>query len=95
MGYMTKDMVEGIVYDGIVEDCSHVLICFNHYDHEYFPIYIYDDENIYDEIKQITESDDWISIEEIYNYGLDLASQLAEDRAHHIEPLKERCFHGC
>ena len=38
MGYMTKDMVEEIVYDGI-------------------------------------------SIEEIYNYGLDLEGQLAEDRA--------------
>ena len=37
---------------------------------------------------------DGISIEEIYNYGLDLEGQLAEDRAHHIEPLKERCFHG-
>lgn len=92
MSDMTKDMVEEIVYDGVKEDCSHVLICFNHYDYDYFPIYIFDDDNIDDEIKWITESDDWISIVEIYNYDLDLASQLAEDRAYHIEPLKRGVY---
>lgn len=92
MSYISKKEIERIVKNGDKEKYSHVLICLDHFDYEYFPRYVKHNENINDVIDGIRSRGTigMMSIEEIYNYNLDIDKQLNEQRAYNIEPLTSK-----
>ena len=91
MSYISKKEIEKMIKRGDKNKYSHVIICLDHFDYEYFPKYVKYDEDINDIINEISNKgyNEMLSIKEVYNYNLDLDMQLNEQRAYHIEPLKE------
>ena len=46
MSYLSKEEIEKIVKNGDGGKYSHVMICLDHFDYNYFPIYINRDDKI-------------------------------------------------
>ncbi len=88
---MTKKEITEIVKGGATGYYSHCIIYCDHWDYTDSYVYVEYEENINKVIDNIKSggSPGMFSIEEIYNYNLDLQKQLNEKRAYHIEPLGE------
>ncbi|MBO5414286.1 MAG: bifunctional (p)ppGpp synthetase/guanosine-3',5'-bis(diphosphate) 3'-pyrophosphohydrolase [Bacilli bacterium] len=91
MSYLSKKDIEEIVRRGDKEKYSHVMICLDHFDYEYFPRYIKRGDDIFSAIEglKIDDVGNMLSIEEIYNYDMDIEEQLNEVRAYHIESTEK------
>lgn len=88
---MSKEEIREIVLRGNKEEYSHVIICCDHWDYTYFGKYIKYDKDIKEIIHDIeVKKENMITIEEIYNYNMDINYQLNEKRAYHIEPIREK-----
>lgn len=87
MSFLSKEEIEKIVKNGDGEKYSHVMICLDHFDYNYFPIYINRDDKIMSVIDCFNALNvgNMLSIEEIYNYDMNLDAQLNETRAYHID----------
>lgn len=87
MSHISKEEIEKIVRGGDKNKYSHVMICLDHFDYEYFPIYVKREDDIYGTIKglKIQDPGNMLSIEEIYNYDMDIEKQLNESRAYNLE----------
>lgn len=87
MSYLSKEEIEKIVKNGDGGKYSHVMICLDHFDYNYFPIYINRDDKIMSVIDSFNAQNvgNMLSIEEIYNYDMNLDEQLNETRAYHID----------
>ena len=92
MSYLEKKEIEKIVKKGDSGKYSHVMICLDHFDYSYFSIYVNRDDEILKVIDDFNDlnSGDMLSIEEIYNYDMNLDEQLNETRAYHIESKTEK-----
>lgn len=92
MSYLEKKEIEKIVKKGDNGEYSHVMICLDHFDYSYFSIYVNRDDEILKAIDNFNDlnSGDMLSIEEIYNYDMNLDEQLSEVRAYHIESKTEK-----
>lgn len=88
---MTKKEITEIVMNGATGKYSHCIIYCDHWDYTDSWVYVEYGENINKVIDNIKSggSPGMFSIEEIYNYNLDLQKQLNERSAYHIEPLGE------
>lgn len=86
---MTKKEIMETVMMGATGEYSHCIIYCDHWDYTDSCRYVKYDENINSVIDNIKSggSPGMFSIEEIYNYNLDLNKQLNEGRSYHIEPL--------
>ena len=91
MGFMTTGEIAEMVNNGNKEKYSHVIICFDYNNRNSFPLYITYDQNIYDVIKEIesTSSDTKVVIREIYNYSIDINTQLSERKSFNIKSKEE------
>lgn len=87
---MKKSEIEEIVLNGSKEEYSHVIIYCDHWDYTYIHKYIKYNEDIKEVIRNIEANGNMFSIEEVYNYNIDINSQLGEGRAYHIEPIVKR-----
>lgn len=87
---MEKSEIEEIVLNGSKEEYSHVIIYCDHWDYTYIHKYVKYDEDIKEVIRDIEKNGNMFSIEEVYNYNIDINSQLGERRAYHIEPIIKR-----
>lgn len=85
---MTKSEIKEIVTNGIGKEYSHVIIYCDHWDYTYNSKYVKEEEDIHKTITNITShgSPGMFTIEEVYNYNLDINMQLNERRAYHIDP---------
>lgn len=92
MGYLPKNEIEKIVRKGNKEKYSHVMICLDHFNYEYFPKYIKRSDDILEVMNHIQQNDigNMLSIEEIYNYDMDIEEQLNEQRAYYIEKSEKQ-----
>lgn len=86
MEYITKQMIKNMLDSGIEKGYSHLLIICDKWDYEYYPKYVLEKDDINDVIKRYG-GDNLEVIMEIYNYGLDLESQLNEYRSYHPEVI--------
>lgn len=88
---MTKEEITRIVMNGATGEYSHCVIYCDHWDYTDSYTYVRVGEDVNDVIADIRRggSPGMYSIEEVYNYSLDLNSQLDERRAYHIEPLSK------
>lgn len=88
---MTKEEITEIVMKGATGEYSHCVTYCDHWDYTYNGIYVRYGEDINEIIDNIESlgSPGMYTIEEIYNYNLDLDNQLNERRAYHIKPLYE------
>lgn len=89
---MRKTEIRKMVMAGATGEYSHFIVYCDHWDYTHGTRYIKHDEDIHEVIKRIKAggSPGMYSIEEVYNYSLDLDSQLNEFRAYHIEPLAKK-----
>lgn len=88
---MSKEEIKEIVLRGNKEKYSHVIICCDHWDYTYFGKYIEYDKDIKEIVHDIEiKKENMITIEEIYNYNIDINDQLNEKRAYHIEPIRKK-----
>lgn len=88
---MTKKEITKIVMEGATGEYSHLIIYCDHWDYTYGYRYVKYSENINMIIDNIKAggSPGMFSIDEVYNYNLNLNDQINERRAYHIEPLIE------
>ena len=88
---VTKEEIANIVMRGVAKGYTHCIIYCDNWDYTYCCKYVKQGEDIHQVIKNITSggSPGMFSIEEIYNYNLDLQKQLSEERAYHIDPICE------
>ena len=90
MKNISKKRIEEFVKGGSKEKYSHALIYLDHWDYEYSFEYVERGQSIKKRIENIKAggSPGMFTIEEVYNYDLDLDEQLNEDRAYHIDTPK-------
>ena len=62
---------------------THLIVVVDTYDHENYPVYVSEKQDINDEYARIMKSE-MQGIDEIYNMSMDIDKQLAEHRAFHI-----------
>lgn len=79
--------IKTMVERGIGKDYSHVIIVCDTFDHEDYPVYVKDDENIYSIIDEYNKN--MQKVMEVYNYNMDIEKQLNEDRTYNIKCDKE------
>lgn len=81
---MTKNEIRELLIKGNTGEYSHLIICCDTFDWEYYPVYVKCDDDIDKIISHYNNSMD--KIIEIYNYNLDIESQLNEYRSENIYP---------
>ena len=82
---MFKEEIIENVMKGATGEYSHVLVVYDHYDHECGFTYVKKGDDVEKIINNINRMD-MTSIKEVYNYSLNLEEQFNEYRAYHIEP---------
>lgn len=82
---MNKDDIAKMILEGLNKNYSHVIICGDTWNFEYYPQYIKSNKNIESVIQKDRIKD--IKIMEIYNYNLSLLEQLNEYRAIHKDNI--------
>lgn len=89
---MNKNQIRKILEETDKEKYSHVLICVDTWDYDYFVKYVTYEEDIDEFIKNFYEehSGGMIKIEEVYNLNLDIEMQLSEVRSNHREKAKKK-----
>jgi hypothetical protein len=78
----TKQEIKNWVEQGKEEECTHVIIAVDTWDHTDYPIFIKKGANVQDKIKYYETSQDRIM--EIYNMNMDLETQLNQNRCYNI-----------
>jgi len=86
-------MYDRITPDGIrewfdrgVRDGYRFLVIYNDsFDYDYFPVLFRSAEDLYEAYDQLG-SDNWVSMEEVYDLSMDKEFQMSEFRARHFPP---------
>lgn len=88
--YLSKNDIKKMVENGNNGKYSHCIIFCDKFDYDYFPRYVEYSDRVEDVISKTKSlgSVGMYSVEEIYNYNLDIKKQLDEVRAYHIDPKK-------
>lgn len=89
---MTYSQIKNILEDIDKKEYSHVLICVDTWDYEYYVKTVSRDEDIDKYIQKFYEehSGGMHKIEEVYNLDLDIEDQLKEIQPYHIEKAKRK-----
>ena len=87
---MNKNEIRRIVMNGATGDYSHVLICCDTFDYTDYPVFVKYGDDVKEVIAKRNNFQKMSKVMEVYNYNLDLETQLNESRAYHIEPLVKR-----
>ena len=82
MGAATKQQIKEWVEKGKENDCTHVIIAVDTWNHEDYPVYVNADMDIHNKIKYYEKSNDRIM--EVYNMHMDLEEQLNQHRCYNI-----------
>lgn len=88
MGAYSYEDIKNLLLKGDKNKYSHLVIVCDTWDYEDYPIFVNYDKDIYDVINE--HSKNMEKVMGVYNYNLDLESQLDETRAYHIEPIIKR-----
>lgn len=59
---------------------THLIVAVDTYDHDNYPVYVTEDENVHDEYDKIIGSS-MQGVDEVYNMSMDIEAQLKERRA--------------
>lgn len=78
------------VYGGNNGTNSHLIVVCDKWDWEDYPVYVKNGEDIKKYISEYQDAQRMSGINEIYNYSLDLESQLREGHAWHPETIEKR-----
>lgn len=78
----TKEDIRGWFKRGKESGATHMIVVCDTYDHEDYPVYVMQDENVREKAKQYN-GQNMQSIMEVYSFKLDLEKQMAEYRAFH------------
>ena len=89
---MTREEIEERLFDGNTGKYSHMIVYCDRFDYSDMVHYVKYDEDVNNVIRDIQNggSFEMFIIEEVYNYNLNLESQLNERRAYHIEPKAQK-----
>lgn len=90
-----KDDVRRDLYSGKDKGFSHLVVLLDRWDYDYLTVYISENENIDEVLKQYIYNDSLWVIVEIYNYDMDLEFQLQEEKAMHKVSTKEYVSKFC
>lgn len=86
---LAKSEIRRLFDLGKTKDVTHMIVFYDSYDYEYFTRYVGKGKTVDEIIKNELQYGDSFSVEAIYNYDLDLESQLNEERCYHNEPSKK------
>ena len=81
--------VRKAVLGGNTGEYSHVLIVCDTFDYDDYVVYVKKGEDIHSKVQYYNDFMQMRRIMEIYNYSLDINSQLNESKSWHIEPVYE------
>ena len=84
---INKKEIERMINKHNNTEYSHVIICQDSFNYDYFPIYVKYKENIHNIIREYNNFKKMTKIMEVYNYNLDITKQLNEQRAYNINPI--------
>lgn len=89
---MDKNEIRLILKDADKEKYSHVLICVDSWDYDYFSEYVKRKDDIDDFIENFYKEHEggMIRVVEIYNLDLDINKQLNEPRSYHREKISRK-----
>lgn len=82
---ISKQEIKESLYYGKDKGYSHMAVICDAWDYTDFVVYIENDENIYKALKEYFDPNTLFKVMEIYNYNMNLESQLDEYRAYHID----------
>ena len=83
---MSKEEIKRLLMNGNTKEYSHMIIFCDTFDYEDYAVYVKYDQDVEQVIKDKRKLGTMIKVMEVYNYNLDLETQLNEYRANHIEP---------
>lgn len=83
---MSKEEIKRLLMNGNTKEYSHMIIFCDTFDYEDYAVYVKYDQDVEQVIKDKKKLGNMIKVMEVYNYNLDLETQLNEYRANHIEP---------
>lgn len=88
---MNKDEIKNILKKADNQEYSHILICMDTFDYNYFPKYVKREDDIDNFIENFWKDhqDGMFKIVEVYNLDLDIDMQLSEHRSNHREKSKK------
>lgn len=78
----TIDDIKGWILRGVAQDATHVIIVHDTYDHDNYPVFVSEDEDIYEKAGKYKGQNMQV-IDEVYDLSMDLDKQLDETRAFH------------
>jgi hypothetical protein len=63
------------------ESHTHMIVVCDTFDHEDFPVFVEKGEDIHERVKYYSNSERMTRVMEVYNLGIPLTEQLAQERA--------------
>ena len=83
---MSLEELRNLLIEGVGKGYSHLIIFYDEWEYSDYGCYVSYDEDV-NEVIRNRLSYGMCRVMEVYNYNLDLESQLEEERAYHIEPI--------
>ena len=79
----TKSDIERWLGTAKEKGASHLIVAVDRYDHDNYPIYVWPEQKIQEEIDRV-DPENMQGIDEVYNMSMDINEQLSEYRAYNI-----------
>ena len=79
----SKEQIGKGIERGIENGATHMIVVYDRWDYEDYPVYVYDDQSVENEVAMRNEKD-MLKVMEVYNLSMDIVSQMKEYRAWHM-----------
>lgn len=76
----TKDKIREWLEQGVETGATHVIIVYDSWDYEDYPVYVDKDQSIHEEVAK-RNGRNMLRVMEVYNLSMDIEAQLNEYRA--------------
>jgi hypothetical protein len=79
----SKEQIREWVYKGLKTGATHVIIVYDRWDYEDYPVYVDKHQSVSAEV-DARDGRNMLKVMEVYNLSMDIESQLNEYRAWHV-----------
>ncbi len=79
----SKEQIREWVERGVKTNATHVIIVYDRWDYEDYPVYVDQGQSVHDEVAR-RDGKEMLKVMEVYNLSMDIESQMNEYRAWHM-----------
>ena len=83
----TLNDIKGWLRAGVSQNDTHVIVVHDTYDHENYPVYVSEHEDVFEKASKYL-GHNMQTIDEVYDLSMDIDAQLTEARAWHPDVRK-------